>query len=399
MMGPAYCCVVTRAYLPTAIALGRGIAAADTGAEFFALVVDDVMGSSELATPEVTILMPHDVGLSQLELEQLGAIYSAGELCWALKPLVLMHLLRDHQAAIYLDTDILLVSALAELEPLLSTHGVVVTPHLLRPVEHGESFVNDASFFNVGTYQAGFIAVSREGQPFLRWWWSRLRRDCIEYPLLGYFGDQKWLDIGVPFFNVHVLRHPGYNVGPWNVHERTISGSLDELQVGPTGAPLRFYHFSGLDISRPHDVSDKHLVAGGDDHFSSAAYVQLRDQYVAHQREAQTQFGRPGKYRFAADLEGRHLTTRLRRAYRAALLSADSAERSEELPSPFDPDHLSAWRKWRRRSWSRRIGLFFTDSVLASKYILPDEFSWVWRRFPKLLRRVRSRFVGILGEN
>ena len=71
-----------------------------------------------------------------------------------------------------------------------------------------------------GVFNSGFVAVGQSGRPFLDWWASRLRRDCLFCEPMGVHADQRWLDFVPSYFDHHVLRDPGINVAQWNLHER-----------------------------------------------------------------------------------------------------------------------------------------------------------------------------------
>jgi len=52
------------------------------------------------------------------------------------------------------------------------------------------------------------------------------------------------LDLAPGLFNYYVQTDPGYNVGPWNFHERLLSVD-DNGQYLVNEKPLRLFHFSG----------------------------------------------------------------------------------------------------------------------------------------------------------
>ncbi len=70
----------------------------------------------------------------------------------------------------------------------------------------------------------------------------------------GLFTDQRWMDL-VPalFGDVGILRQAHFNVASWNAHQRDLTWGAGG-QVLAAGAPLGFYHFTGLD-SGNHEVA------------------------------------------------------------------------------------------------------------------------------------------------
>ena len=104
----------------------------------------------------------------------------------------------------------------------------------------------------------------------------------------GYVGDQRWLDL-VPgmFDGVRVVRHPGWNVGRWNLDGRPLTSVNGEWRVG--GEPLVFFHFSGLLSGADSPAQQRNLEVGA----SSAAVQSLIDDYAkALDRHGATSFAR-----------------------------------------------------------------------------------------------------------
>jgi hypothetical protein len=168
--------------------------------------------------------------------------YSIAELCFALKPWTIRHLLEKYpdEAIYYFDSDIELFTPLAEVEAALA-HGanLVLTPHILQPAPDQHS---EEALLRSGSLNAGFVAVAptSQGHDFVAWWGERLRTGCT---LEATCGDQKWLEL-VPSIcdGVAILRHPGYNFACWNAHERPLSCLGGTWTAA--GRPLRFVHYT-----------------------------------------------------------------------------------------------------------------------------------------------------------
>jgi hypothetical protein len=168
--------------------------------------------------------------------------YSTPELCFALKPWVIGHLLEKfpNEPVYYFDSDIELFAPLAEAEDVL-THGanLVMTPHILHPAPDQES---EEDLLRSGSFNGGFLGVASTpgGRAFVAWWGERLRTGCtIDFTC----GDQRWLDLVPSIWDgVAILRHPGYNFACWNTHQRPMS-CLDGAWTA-AGQPLRFVHYT-----------------------------------------------------------------------------------------------------------------------------------------------------------
>ena len=230
-MSRAYCTIAARNYLPQAMTLLGSLNQHEPDAVLYVLVVDD--GPIELPdSAQLRILRNDSLGLPRRDFLQLATIYGVVELSTSLKPLLLQLLLEEYDEAVYLDPDTFVCSPLLELAELLAEHSLILTPHFLRPIEPGSAYVSEVHSLTVGAYNLGFCAVSREAKEFLAWWRERLQFDCLIYPLLGIFVDQKWADVGSVLYPSFALRHPGYNVGPWNLHERLLVARRRILDTG-----------------------------------------------------------------------------------------------------------------------------------------------------------------------
>lgn len=179
--------------------------------------------------------------------------YNILELNTAIKPWAFSYLgAKGHRTVCYIDPDILVYTALTEVDQLLTTGSrVVLTPHLLAPMST-EGTPSELDIRRTGVYNLGFLALllDQNSEHFLRWWKGKLARDCVIDLAAGIFVDQSWLDFAPTLFQgVSILRHPGYNVAYWNIAERHLSASPTGITVNDE--PLRFFHYSGFDYRKP----------------------------------------------------------------------------------------------------------------------------------------------------
>jgi len=270
--------------------------------------------------------------------------YTILELNTAVKPWMFEHIFAlGYERVVYLDPDIFVFSPLAELEAAPAETFMTLTPHLTGFIG-GDDHPSERSILQAGTYNLGFLAVSRRPQlaRFLAWWQEKLEFQCVVDTANGLFVDQKWMDL-VPglFSGVAILRHDGYNVAYWNLGQRTVTARGNELTVN--GQPLRFFHFSGFDPAVPemaskHDERLKRIEAG------DAARL-IEDYGTALRAAGHTSF-RNAPYEFATFAGGTRLPNAARVAYRnsPSLQSACGAD-------PFaHPELFTGYRDRRRPS-------------------------------------------------
>jgi glycosyltransferase involved in cell wall biosynthesis len=185
--------------------------------------------------------------------------YNVVELSTAVRPHLLRHLFAlGHDRVVYLDPDVRVYAPLDDALDELQRANVVVTPHLTRRSDDDEA-ASERKALLCGTYNMGFLALRRsdEVDRFLRWLCDRLERECIVDPANGLFVDQRWMDLAPGLVEgLRVLRHPGYNVGHWNLAERPLKGEPGRPTVD--GSPLVFFHFSGFRPQEPSLVSRHH---------------------------------------------------------------------------------------------------------------------------------------------
>ena len=189
----------------------------------------------------------------------MAAMYSVLELSTAVKPWLLRWMLANsaHGGAVYLDPDMRLYAPLTEMFDAVRDHGLVLNPHFTDPMPRDGRKPNEQDILIAGAYNLGFIGIGSTefADELLDWWGERLERDCIVDPERGFFVDQRWIDL-VPGMadDFYVLRDPGFNVAYWNLPTRTVD-ERDGTWYVNGDVPLKLFHFSGFDASKPQVLS------------------------------------------------------------------------------------------------------------------------------------------------
>jgi glycosyltransferase involved in cell wall biosynthesis len=237
--------IVSRNYLHFALNLMDSVAAHLPGTRRVVVLCDDAAGVPALPAGVELI------GIAELGIEHVDRMvvqYTILELNTAIKPFAFTHLFSrpGTERVIYFDPDIQLYASGEGLLRRLDQAEVVLTPHLTAPLAD-ERHPSDLAILQSGTYNLGFLALrgSPHTQALLQWWQRKLARDCVVDIPRGLFTDQKWMDL-VPglYPEVHVERHPGWNVAYWNLAHRDVQGD-DAAGYTVNGQPLFFFHFSG----------------------------------------------------------------------------------------------------------------------------------------------------------
>lgn len=253
--GAAAGTIISKDYLPFARVLASSFQEHHPEVPFHVLLADEVDGRIDQLKEPFPILSLGDTGITGIP--GFGHGYSRIQLLCAAKPFLLSHLLdAGYETAVYLDADILVLADM--LRPLREAAGkaVVLTPHLLEPLVSGDRADRELNILQSGCFNAGFMSVSEQpsSRQFLSWWQKRVSEHCQPAVAEGMHFDQRWLDLAPVFFeDVQVMRHPGFNVGHWNLPERELR--QDERGITAAGEPCCFFHFSGFAPERPQVVT------------------------------------------------------------------------------------------------------------------------------------------------
>jgi lipopolysaccharide biosynthesis glycosyltransferase len=197
--------------------------------------------------------------LNICNLECLIKKYNIIEFNTAIKPSYFLYFFEKLHAekVIYIDPDTLVFSRFEEVESLLPSYNIVLTPHITRPVDDGFS-PSDYETLRGGVFNLGFLALSNFNliKNFLTWWHDRVLNYGFGDFSRSMFYDQLWMNfIPCLYDNYFILKHPGYNIAAWNLHERNLTVNNENNYIVNQKFPLRFFHFSGYKFSQPQSIS------------------------------------------------------------------------------------------------------------------------------------------------
>ena len=169
--------------------------------------------------------------------------------CWTCESLTIQYCLThfDIDHCTYIDADMYFFSNPQVLIEEMGDNDVLLTEHRYTESENipygGRFCVQFMTFRN-----------TKNGRKILDWWCDRCIEWCSEGYENGQFGDQMYLeDWPERFEKVHVLRHLGGGVAPWNMQQYVYSRKRGTLRgrVLDTNEifDVVFFHFHAIHFS------------------------------------------------------------------------------------------------------------------------------------------------------
>lgn len=237
-----YCTLFDSNYLPRALVMYNSLAATGETFTLYVVCFDDLAYNilNELKLDHLITAR-----LNDFESEALRAVKkerTQAEYCWTCTPHVIHYFLETYQLKqlTYIDADLCFYDKpsilLDELEQ--ANGSVLITEHRYTPAYDYSK--------TSGIYCVQFMTFNADhrGLAVLEWWQARCLEWCYARYEDGKFGDQKYLDDWPERFEgVHVLKHLGGGVAPWNIQQYALTKRDKHLFV--ENDPLVFYHFHG----------------------------------------------------------------------------------------------------------------------------------------------------------
>jgi glycosyltransferase involved in cell wall biosynthesis/GT2 family glycosyltransferase len=379
------CTVINRAWIAHARALAESLLAHQGHSKLSVLVVDPLESYIDPAQERFELLAP-----SELEIEGFAAMsarYDVTELCCALKPSLVRHLLAaGDDTVVYLDSDVRVYAPLDGLEEALAQHPLLLTPHLLGPLPDDGLEPSELAILLAGASNLGFLAArsTPETDAVLAWWAERLRTSCRLDPAHAMVYDQRWADL-MPGLSeaVGIWRDPGANFGYW----RAVTSRVERGENGVLvdGRPLRFLHFSGYELDRPERMSrfenrpslERNPLLG-------ELGREFGERLLAHGHAEASKW----PYGFGATAAGAPLTPLLRKLW-------DRADREGAVSEPpFSPEGEQEFLRWLAEPERGTAGQPLSRYLRALHAERPE----LQARFPDLDGDDRRPFLEWAGE-
>ncbi len=249
--------VCTASYLAHAKGLADSVVKYNPGYKVIIGLVDKLNDGFDLSVYNPYVILPVH-GMNLPVFEEMHNRYNIFELNCALKSYFVRWALDKYQPefVIYLDVDILLFNSFQPAEELFNNFSILITPHITRPFPADDFRPQENDILKTGIFNAGFFGVKNDsnGNALIDWWKERMIDKGYERPKDGLNSDQNWLNFAPLYFDkVNVVKHPGFNVAYWNLHEKTIT-KRDNIFFA-NNQPLIFFHYSGYSVQYPDKIS------------------------------------------------------------------------------------------------------------------------------------------------
>lgn len=274
------------------------------------------------------------------------------EACTSVKAQLFLYCLNQfphEEKFVYLDGDVKVYGPFTEIQELLDSHSIIVTPHTLNP-EISKDRVEKSEIFllKFGLFNAGFIAIRRNENSlkFLSWWANRIEMFCHIDIKNGIFVDQKWLDYAPVFFETYILKHPGYNVASWNLSHRNLEIHPDGY-ITVNGYQLKFFHFSGiLRVEGDYEELFKHFVPNLND---CTNVYPLVTEYIHELRELGQDFNHSEPWSYNYFHSGEQISPYARTMFR------ENMEKYSDIHNPFIKSNLTFLPHYNPRNNSQSL--------------------------------------------
>lgn len=172
-----------------------------------------------------------------------------GEYCWTCSSNFTYYVLKNNpqiETIAYLDSDLFFYSSPDPIYEEFGQNSVMIIPHRFPPGKERQAQKN-------GLYNVGMLIFRNDtdGRACLDWWREQCLTWCYRISEPGKLGDQKYLEqFPILFKNVHILKHKGANLAPWNIKNYVISRRDGQTFINED--ILIFYHFfSDFKIYQP----------------------------------------------------------------------------------------------------------------------------------------------------
>ena len=241
-----FCTLFDSKYAAKGLVMYQSLRKVCTQFHLYVFAFDESLANAlkRMRLPDITIIPLSD--FEDQELLRVKAERSPGEYCWTCSSSTILYCIQhfhlDH--CTYLDSDLFFFSDPIVLFNEMGEDDVLITKHRYSS-QYDQSEIS-------GKYCVQFMTFKNTDNSLfiLKWWRNECLKWCFNRYEDGKFGDQKYLDDWTErFTGVHVLKHLGGGVAPWNMQQYTFEKSRGNV-IGRTldghSFKVIFFHFHAL---------------------------------------------------------------------------------------------------------------------------------------------------------
>jgi glycosyltransferase involved in cell wall biosynthesis len=298
----------------------------------FRICILDAKGESLFGLSEFDLIPVSELGLEMDTFYKLALMLDEEELTYAIQPWLLSMVLNEgHPHALYLAPEVFVYSDLKEVARCSLKHPVTLVPNLLESLPSDSYRPSELEMLNGGAFQSGVVAVGPESTEFLEWWKRRVEIDPSSRLDSVNTRNQRWLDLVPGMWDTKIIKDPGYNVGFWNVAQRSLSTLGDEILV--KGHPLKFFNFNGFDPESPWvltpEIGDETRLWPS----QNSVLSRICDDYATNLL-SNPESSPDASYGFAS-LDGHGIVSKSFRTAFRSLASDPKLDKADSIPVPF----------------------------------------------------------------
>lgn len=237
------CSVTSAGRLHRAKVMARSVKKFEPEAIVFVCLAEESFPPSAESSCVDRWVLAKDLGIPDFYSNMLK--YRCSEAIASVKAAALQHAMKQYPQCsqfVYLDDDTKVYYRLEAAKEALRQHPIWLTPHILNTSRHQDGLQR------FGLFNSGFIAIARSkpAEEFLKWWNGKLSENS--YKDERRYAGQGWLDFAPLYFDAKTLRHPGYNMGMWNIGETGRDVTHTEKGIYYLyEKPLVVFHYAGID--------------------------------------------------------------------------------------------------------------------------------------------------------
>lgn len=242
-----YCTYFDHNYLARGIALYRSLQEHAPGARLWVLCLSErcYEALTALALPNLEPCRLADFEAANPDVAATQPTRSTIEYYFTCSPAWKLYVLKNQPEAewiTYLDSDLFFFGSPEPVYREMDGASFGIIPHRYTS--------RNQKRLRFGVYNVGWVSVrnSEDGIAALRWWRERCIEWCHDFVDAegDRFADQRYLDrLPGLFSGVHVIRHLGANLAPWNFSESRVEWREGKVMI-EREFPLLFFHFHGV---------------------------------------------------------------------------------------------------------------------------------------------------------